>query len=130
MSNGSKGDDKMSKLVLVAVFLLLFCGQAKAQKTGNTVMKMCTPLYEGQKAPENFCLGFIVGAGQMIRLWQEADETWKRKNPLNICIPSEATNGQLIRVFRKYLEGHPEVGHFPAGALFVKALQEAFPCGK
>lgn len=68
------------------------------------------------------CYGFIFGARDVISIWRESG------SELNTCIPSKATNGQLIRVFVKFLEDHPERLHERATDLFVVAAEEAFPC--
>jgi hypothetical protein len=128
----------MTKLVLAGVFLLLFCGRAKAQvvgqlSDGNTTKFMCTPLYKGQEAPEHYCLGFVSAAEQVLALWQLADEgkTAKTaKTAPKICIPIGSTTGQIVKVFRKYLESHPEELQHTAGMLFLLAMHEAFPCEK
>jgi hypothetical protein len=43
-------------------------------------------------------------------------------------LPAEVTNGQIVLVFVKYLEVHPERLHKPANLLLVEALRKAFPC--
>jgi Rap1a immunity proteins len=47
-----------------------------------------------------------------------------------VCVPSKVTLGQLQDVVLKYLDAHPEGRHNIAASLVLKALTEAFPCGK
>jgi hypothetical protein len=55
-----------------------------------------------------------------------------RKHPssVQVCIPSEATNSQLLKVFMKFLDEHPELLHQPTTVLFVHSMQQAFACKK
>src|SRR5688500_9644500 len=46
---------------------------------------------------------------------------------VEICIPPQATNGQLIRVVVKYFEQHPERLHHPKGVGVTTALMRAYP---
>ncbi len=45
-----------------------------------------------------------------------------------VCLPSEITRLQLIRVFLSYAQAHPEKHHHPASQLVLEAWTEAFPC--
>ena len=45
-----------------------------------------------------------------------------------ICIPQEATLGQVIRVFNAYTARHPETQHHSYKYVALLALKEAFPC--
>jgi hypothetical protein len=45
-----------------------------------------------------------------------------------LCVPSEVTRLELVRVVLKYGNDHPEKLHWLAGRLVVEALSTAFPC--
>ena len=46
----------------------------------------------------------------------------------NACIPQNATNGQLIEVFLKYINDRPERLHEPRGNQLYLSWVDAFPC--
>ncbi len=46
----------------------------------------------------------------------------------NACIPQNVTNGQLIEVFLKYINDHPERLHEPRGNQLYLSWVGAFPC--
>jgi hypothetical protein len=45
-----------------------------------------------------------------------------------LCPPDGVSNGQLVKVFVKYLDQHPEKLHLPAVQLVYDATNDAFPC--
>jgi hypothetical protein len=45
-----------------------------------------------------------------------------------ICLPENATLGQITDVVCKYLKDNPTMRHFTASSLTDIALREAFPC--
>jgi len=65
-----------------------------------------------------------------VRAWEGSDEELKRKHEpvARFCLPKEVTNGQIARIFTKFLEDHSEKLHFSASLLFIEALRNAFPC--
>ena len=44
------------------------------------------------------------------------------------CMPNGVTAGQLLRVWIKWANEHPEDLHFEASSLVLNAYIEAFPC--
>jgi len=49
---------------------------------------------------------------------------------LVVCLPRNATEGQVGDVVLKYLDDHPEERHHKAATLALTALTLAFPCSK
>ena len=47
---------------------------------------------------------------------------------LQVCAPPNSTRLQLVMIFQKYAERHPERAHEPFGIIVLEALGEAFPC--
>ena len=45
-----------------------------------------------------------------------------------LCIPSEATQSQVVRVVVNYIDRHPEKMHMPFTHLAAEALRAAWPC--
>ena len=50
-----------------------------------------------------------------------------RTKPL-YCEPDGFLVGEAVKIFNTYMQTHPEQLDLPAIALFVTAMQEAFPC--
>jgi len=44
------------------------------------------------------------------------------------CLPPTITTPELIRVFLRYMDTHPQVGTEPAGRVQLMAYQAAYPC--
>jgi hypothetical protein len=104
----------MRKLVLAAAFLLLFCGQAKAQITGTEIAPSCAH-------EEALCTGYVIGAFEAMQTF------W---NHPSFCIPKGVSNNQLVSVFKKYLADRPENFEKSAVILVAASFVLAFPCGK
>jgi hypothetical protein len=47
---------------------------------------------------------------------------------LRLCLPSKSTRLELLKVFLRYMDQHPELGHYTFGQVVVRALEQAFPC--
>lgn len=112
----------MKNLVSALGLIIILTGSATAQaadvstETGNGLASLCS---EGDKTTEQFaagvCSGFIVGVSVSVD---------------NICRRANVTNGQVIKVARKYLDDHPEELDQPAQVLVRRSLTKAFPCPK
>ena len=126
----------MKKIALIAC---LFSNSAIAGAvSGNDVYGACEPT--ASKLQQGFCIGYILGAVEGIRLGgftmliasgaegtvQEIDDTTSHIQML--CIPSEAENGQIVDISKRYLANNPQSRHDPARSLIFSALREAFPC--
>jgi len=85
--------------------------------TGNNVIEACD---RSPTACQGFVLGVVDGVAAIVSV-SDID-------PL-FCVPDSATKGQVFEVGEKYLRGHPEQRHLAAGALILKAMMDAFPCG-
>lgn len=105
-------------------FILLVCcfiTNTQAQD-GNKLLQQCTaaldekvsdPLYAG------YCFGYIEGVRMAISVY----------SPKVFCLPSGGiTNGQAVRVVKKYLEDHPAKLHLDSFVLTVVSFKEAYPC--
>lgn len=109
---------------LTAALLALVCLDAHAGfDTGNR-------LYEDCRAANYFnrgyCGGYVTGIVDTIEAMQARGVL-----PADaLCIPEQATKGQLADTVLKYLEQHPERRHLEAGSLIPEALNRAFPCAR
>ena len=124
----------------VILLSLAFGVPAHAQsETGSDLLMKCkTFLNKVDRTSEGpgtafdigFCAGFIGGVLSGAEVWEVTDKIRKQTYPMAFCRPENANNGEIIRVFVKYLEDHPERLHEPAGLLLLTSLSTAFPCKK
>jgi hypothetical protein len=66
------------------------------------------------------CLFYVLGVLDGFRVG--GDTTTK------ICVPDEASVGELALLVSKYLDRYPEKLHNPSQYLVIDALHTAFPC--
>ena len=126
------------KLKLVLVMVGLFChipSSANAE-TAIEVQSMCRTV--GNATLDNqggiiisdvggwFCWGAFAalqGLSGLSRLtWEHGEMT------AGFCAPPESTRVQLVKVFLKYADEHPEKAHLGFGNVAFLALVKAFPC--
>lgn len=77
---------------------------------------------------EMFCAGYLVGVSDAWENWRayEALEEGQEQPPA--CVPAGVTAEQLVKVFRKFMEDHPENLHSPALGNAIQAAIDAFDC--
>ncbi len=117
-------------VVLVAVMLMVAPSVVEAAKrdSGNYLHDSC-------QSDNNFgfCLGYISGVidgGMREEIKQKKMSQIIIRPHWLVCVPHEATIGQLVDVVKAFLEKHPEDRHFNAASLIGKALNKAFSCVK
>ena len=62
---------------------------------------------------------------------QLAATTWSAKSTVSIlgtCVPWSARLDELIKVFLRYMDEHPERGHERFSDVALSALWAAYPC--
>ncbi len=107
----------MSRIVKIAIALGILTGVASADAlTGIELQTACNV-----QAPD--CIAFVMGMTQGVRYGQAYSQQGYK-----ICVPDDATAGQLEQVVQKYLREHPEKLHESAGSLSAEAIYAAFPC--
>jgi Rap1a immunity proteins len=127
------------RTLLVATLLSLFlCSTGVAQpaavhaaSSGEELLQKCKGI--GSKPTgydDGFCAGFITGTIDTLHMWIASDIFAKRTHDEDVkfCFPDNVDNRQILLVFIKYLEEHPEELHKPANLLFVEAMRKVFPC--
>jgi hypothetical protein len=143
-------------LLLGPLLWLLTAGQpAQAIITGNQLLPVCTKYLElkdrGQLAAIQDALscgywldGFLggrrhvitkmsmKGKGAQVLLETEEQARLSRERTRarigGFCEPETATNEQLIRILRNYLQQNAQSLHLPAYYLASRAFAAAFPC--
>ena len=126
----------MKTLVLAAALLFAIplasaprpASTDSAFTSGNELLQWCGETQDGRQANEKLrCIGFIAGTEETLEFWKVMNEDSIPK-PLRFCFPDGVTNGQIIKVFVKYLNDHPADLHHSAVTLFMQSQNEAFPC--
>lgn len=98
----------MKKLFLTLAFL---AGSAQAQFwSGNDLHDRMN----GTDVEKVAALGFIIGVHD--------------SNKGTVCVPAQATTGQIRDSFAQWMNANPEVRHFSAGSLVLYMLRERWPC--
>lgn len=85
--------------------------------TGNDLKKVCDSDQMG-------CIMYVMGSADS---WTVA-HYWYKLQPA--CYPNGAIIAQRKAILIKFLNDHPEMLHQPAGAIYVTAMSQAFPCPK
>jgi hypothetical protein len=86
------------------------------------------PIERGSAFDAGLCGGFIDGVmdGMYYMAVNKAKTFTDVKMPF--CLPSDVSNEQIVKVYMKFLNDHPENLNDPATVLLVRALTAAFPC--
>jgi hypothetical protein len=76
----------------------------------------------------NFYTGFCWGAFASIQQFSTYVPRGSTDRLLYICTPPTSTRLQLIKIFSKYVDDHPETAHEDFSDIAFQALVKAFPC--
>jgi Rap1a immunity proteins len=106
-----------SILTHIVLFLLLMSPNIALAATGNSLREYCAGPYHSQKWW--MCFGYIGGSLDGFRAQN-----------IKFCIPPTSDPDQIVAVWNKFLENHPEKSHLLAAALIASAISDAFPCGQ
>jgi hypothetical protein len=111
-------------LGIVASAGLLFSAPALSQtpafQTGDEVLATCS---SREPTDQSRCFAFLTGVlrGITAMVWQGSP--WP-----NICVPANATTGQLRDLIVSQLQDLREIRHQPSGNLILTILQNVYPC--
>jgi hypothetical protein len=117
----------MKKLIIVALAMACTCvpyAQAVVQTVSlksSHMVKTCS--VENEAVADAACQGFVFGVADTTAFYGAG----KLMKP-PFCIPRETAPGELLAVFRDYINKNKGVKHFPAAALAIAAFKDAFPC--
>ncbi len=122
----------MIRSFIAVSFLLLVLspGSAVADRpTGVQLLQECRQaqqLLNGSETVDVYdatsCIQYLAGFRDAMDIWEVS------ASPRAVCVPSEVTVEQLIRVTVKYVEDHPEDLHLDHALLVFTALAQAFQC--
>ena len=109
---------------LIAALLLIGASNGAMAKdyyqNGNKLLASC----EGENIfNQDVCVGYL----QAVEDTYNSAAEWKGFES-DICAPISVTGGQLIKVWVKYANEHPEKLHLSASDLVLLAYRDAFPC--
>jgi hypothetical protein len=110
------------RLVAVATIAVLACLPTAARAdflgTGNDWSKLCN---NSDDVSYGLCAGYVWGVAD-IMMESIPAFGWRA------CLPKTVNSKQAVDVVKRWLDQHPERGHYNAVSLVAVALAEAFPC--
>jgi hypothetical protein len=133
ISNLKRLKMQMFKHCTTALLLILITtSNAQSNEVdGNFIINTCgnNSLNDNAKSiADSFCTGFVFGLRGAFEMSFDV-----YKIPANnrfYCAPYDVTLQQSVDVFLKYLKENPSIRNNTGRVLFVKAMNEAFPCKK
>jgi hypothetical protein len=125
------------KLLILLCFLLLpaLTHASSGAMDGNEMLTKCRPLWADSPSVTTkemldsaYCGGYIAGVidSQTMQFAMDGMDHVKGRN--RYCRPEEVTNGQVLKVLKKWLDNNPEKLHLRADTIILTAMLEAFPC--
>jgi len=124
---------KTLKFVL-ALFLLFGCVSIACRaETAEEMLSACRPITHAKvsdgkvEMPLDFDSGSCWGAFGMLHgfLWVVDGNS---KPLLNWCVPKDATRTELIAVFVKYTENHPDQYGQDFQLVVINSILQTYPC--
>jgi hypothetical protein len=126
----------MKNAILLGVLLLpLLCHASTAQMDGNDLLEKCRPWWmDTNNQPfsmtealnTGFCAGYVAGVTDVEAVWSGVEKGTSKAT--HYCMPKEATNKQVLRILKKWLDNNPDKLHLRADTIIHMALLAAFPC--
>lgn len=127
------------KRVFLAVFILVMPMSCLSQRDGNDALHECNAAVDRDDGVKQdavgatealACISYVAGYLDAFRVMRVFDSTPGAETRGMFCIPTtNVPTTQVVRIFAKYLHGHPEHLDANAAVLLTAALREAFPCG-
>lgn len=90
-------------------------------QSGNAFRENCADQTPGYHPVE--CSTYVMGFNEAVDVSQQAAAFG-----IKVCIPKEATAGQLTDVILAYIESHPADRHQPTKLLAYYAFGQAYHC--
>ena len=105
------------RAIILSLLLLGGTTQSYAQfYDGNSLYQVCDQ--RGNNYSSGVCGGYVIGT----------IDTYLLTKSYPLCLPTNATAGQLTDVVIRYLETRPDQRHYAAASVVWTALTESFPC--
>jgi hypothetical protein len=123
---------EMTSRITLFVLALASISRPCLGQSAAEVASQCRPIVTAEirdsliHFPQSFDTGFCWGAFTSI---QKAIVLADSSGPLlRVCAPPHSTLEQLIAIFVRYVDTHPESSHLNYFQQAVLGLQHAFPC--
>jgi hypothetical protein len=122
----------------LALALLMLSPSAFASPTqldGNDLLAKChywfvednsRPTTNMEWVDMGTCAGYLSGVTDVERIWKVVEG--KTSKASHYCTPDEVTNGQKLKILKKWLDDNPNKLHERADLIIHRALLQAFPC--
>jgi Rap1a immunity proteins len=123
---------------LIVVVVLMFAPTSHASTAaidGNQLLTKCHYLFADTSIDHasrmelidtGFCAGYLSGVTDVEAMWKGVEG--KGSKSAQYCMPLEVTNGQMLRIIKKWLDDNPSKLHERGDTIIHDALREAFPC--
>jgi hypothetical protein len=109
-------------LLILAVLLSSSCAYAEDNNSANFWQPKCKSLLV-HPITEDTVAGGCIGVMMMLKSIGSFLQP-----PRKVCVPSDATIEQMLRVVTKSIDEHPERTHELFVRLAIEATQAAWPC--
>ena len=106
--------------------------QLDISRSGKDFLELCSTVDSEQKGDsvrihnDALCLGWVEGFRDGLTVHDELLGVPQKERM--VCIPSEITNAQIIRVIKKYLAENPDKAHRATRLVASLALAGTFRC--
>lgn len=124
----------MKSLFLVFAAVILFDALPSHAQTVEEMLSACRPITQARVSngeidlPQSFDAGSCWGAFGALHQAMMLLESGKPL--LHVCLPEDTTRTQLIAIFVRYAEKHPEEYSKNFAIVALNAEIEVFPCKK
>ena len=122
-------------LLCMAIVVFGICGaQRCAAETAEEMLSACRPIMAAKVAdgkinlPTDFESGNCWGAFGAIQDLFSAINATTKKPMFGVCMPESITRTQIIAIFVRYTEKHPEKYNERVVWVTEAAIREVFPC--
>jgi Rap1a immunity proteins len=102
----------------------VFGGSASELVAKCKNISVADPGGKGDSSDLYECMGYICGVVDAPTIASRRNES----GAFSACIPESVSKGQLVRIYLKYADNHPERLHLVAAIMVIEALEVAFPC--
>jgi hypothetical protein len=130
------------KTALTALLLLCLAPLDSRAETALEVESWCKPIANAafgengeisyhSNSDTEFCWGAFATIEELSRVlssYSYNDNTLTCTPLIGICAPSAVTRVQMIKIFSKYVDEHPDKSHLEFAVIARLSLAEAFPC--
>jgi hypothetical protein len=128
----------MKTLLCILFFVAIPIPASASGMDGNQMLEKCHTWFKDEPPPPNppqkeiidagYCAGYFDGVLESQSMLFAIDKQDHVQGRRRYCRPEEATNGQVMKVVKKWLDNNPEKLHCAGETVIFLALVDAFPC--